>query len=298
MLGVGYAGLGLHLGLPWESSLIAGGLCGIGGMLPDIDSDSGIPFRESMGFAAAIVPCMMLDRFRELGLNYEQFVLATGGMYLFVRFGLARMIAKYTVHRGMFHSLPAALIFAGVAFLVSGSSDLQLRYFKACGVFAGVMSHLILDEIYAVEWKGGRWRFKKSFGTAIKLWGKNTWSNFSTYAKLVFVVLMILGEPMVMERYGEVTPLAISRTQWSDKISNFDPRALDPTAPLASGDPTALASNTEAAPTTSDVYPPGYDPETGQPILPEPQAADGLILPPKDRNIYDTARRIWTKLHE
>ncbi|MCG8449743.1 MAG: metal-dependent hydrolase, partial [Pirellulales bacterium] len=161
LLGVGYTGLGLYAGLPVESALIAGGLCGIGGMLPDIDSDSGIPFRESMGFAAAIVPLLLLDRFRQLHLNTEQIVLLSGTMYLFVRFGVARLLASYTVHRGMFHSLPAAATFTGVAFLLCDFNNLQLRYFIAGGVLLGVMSHLVLDEIYAVEWSGGRWRFKK-----------------------------------------------------------------------------------------------------------------------------------------
>ena len=41
----------------------------------------------------------------------------------------------------------------------------------------------MLDEIYAVEWAGGRWRFKSSFGTALKLWGDSAWGNFSTYCE-------------------------------------------------------------------------------------------------------------------
>ena len=90
LIGVGYTGVGLFMGLPIESSLIAGGMCGIGGMLPDIDSDSGIPFRESMGFAAAIIPILLLSRFSDLGLNFEQMVLVCSSMYLLVRFGLAR----------------------------------------------------------------------------------------------------------------------------------------------------------------------------------------------------------------
>ena len=65
---------------------------------------------------------------------------------------------------------------------------------------AGFMSHLVLDEIYAVEWKGGRWRLKKSFGTAIKFWSDDAWSNFSTYAKLAIVAMLIVGEPSVMEQ--------------------------------------------------------------------------------------------------
>ena len=265
VLGVGYAGLGVHLGVPMESSLIAGGLCGVGGMLPDIDSDSGIPFRESMGFAAAIIPIMLLDRFREFGMNYEQIVLATGAVYLFVRFALARMLAKYTVHRGMFHSIPAAFVFAGVVFLLSGSGNLHLRYFKACGVFLGVMSHLVLDEIYAVEWARGRWRFKKSFGTALKLWSKNGWSNVSTYGKLVIVVMMILGEPMVMERYGHSSPLANSATAWTTQFAESNPFGMG-----------------------GDITPVGGTP---------PTTADDE-LPEVDRTIYDTARRLWSKLRE
>ncbi|MCH2115806.1 MAG: metal-dependent hydrolase [Pirellulales bacterium] len=269
VLGVGYTGVGLYAEMPVESALIAGGLCGIGGMLPDIDSDSGIPFRESMGFAAAIVPLLLLDRFRQFNLNYEQIVLLSGAMYLFVRFGVARLLARYTVHRGMFHSLPAALTFTGVAFLLGRSSDLQLRYFTAGGVLLGVMSHLVLDEIYAVEWIGGRWRFKKSFGTALKLWGNNTWANISTYAKMTIVVLMILSEPIVMERYGPIAP-AMLRDTWSQHIAGSqDPDTVSPEANL---------------------------PADWQPT--EAFEADGPNQPVVDRTIYDTARRIWRSLQE
>src|SRR5262245_42168012 len=191
-LGAGYAALGVYNGLPVEAALVAGGLCGIGGMLPDIDSDSGVPVRETMGFAAAVTPMLLVDRFQQLGLNYEQMVLAGMGAYIFVRFGIARLLMRYTVHRGMFHSIPALLVFTGLAFLICGSTNLQLRYFKAGGVFIGVLSHLVLDEIYAVEWSHGRWRFKNSFGTALKLWGDSAWGNFSVYSKLAIVVVMIL----------------------------------------------------------------------------------------------------------
>ncbi|MCA9231617.1 MAG: metal-dependent hydrolase [Planctomycetales bacterium] len=262
LLGVGYTGVGLHLGMPLDSSLIAGGLCGIGGMLPDIDSDSGIPFRESMGFAAAIVPMLLLDRLQQLGLNYEQLVLATGGLYLFVRFGVARMLARYTVHRGMFHSLPAAAVFTGAAFLLSGTSDLQLRYFKAGGVLLGVMSHLLLDEIYAIDWK--RARLKKSFGTALKLWGPDWLGNLSTYGKLLIIVLMILGEPAVMQRYGQLSPVVLEREDWAGRIVQQTPEQL---APQDKNSPT-------------------------------PNDPDEPTAPGKDRTIYDTAQRIWRSLRE
>lgn len=278
VLGIGYAGVGFYYGLPAESAVIAGGLCGIGGMLPDIDSDHGRPLRETMSFAAAIVPMMLLERFQQLGFNHEQLVLATGSTYLFVRFALARLLARYTVHRGMFHSIPAMLIFSGLAFLFCYSGNLHLRYFKAGGVMLGVLSHLLLDEIYAVEWAGGRWRFKKSFGTALKLWGPSVWANFSTYSKLAFVIVVILSEPMVMSQYGQLTPVLVDRSQIRERINRRIDGPIHEQA-FAQIDPSA-------APVTPLVAPLEVSNRTGQPT------------PPADQTIYDTARRIWRNLRE
>lgn len=285
-LGVGYAALGVYHSLDIEAALVAGGLCGIGGMLPDIDSDSGIPVRETIGFAAAITPMLLVDRFQQLGLNYEQMVLAAGASYSFVRFCLARLLMRYTVHRGMFHSIPALLIFTGLAFLICGSSNLQLRYFKAGGVALGVFSHLMLDEIYSVEWEGGRWRFKSSFGTALKLWGDSGWANFSTYGKLAIVMVMILSEPSVMDRYGKLSPIVVDNAALRERFNLHDPNA-----PMGSG---ALANGSApyAFPAPAGGWPPGqaYGPVTfGQPAPP----ADG-----RDRTIYDTARRIWQRFQQ
>ena len=65
LLGVGYGGAAyLMYGVPWPTCALAAGLCGVSGMLPDIDSDSGTPLHESMAFAAAVVPMMLLHRFQ------------------------------------------------------------------------------------------------------------------------------------------------------------------------------------------------------------------------------------------
>jgi membrane-bound metal-dependent hydrolase YbcI (DUF457 family) len=284
VLGVGYGAAGAYMGLPWESAVIAGGLCGIGGMMPDIDSDSGVPYRESMCFAAAIIPMLLLSRFAELGLNYEQMVLAAGGSYVFVRFGIGNLLKKYTVHRGMFHSIPAAMIFAGLVFLFSASANLQLRYFKSAGMFLGVMSHLTLDEIYAVEWKGGRWRFKKSFGTALKLWGDSRWGNFSTYAKLVLVAMMIMSEPMVMERYGRPSPLELADSMWQGTWQQDPNMPVTAYAPGQQFPPTAYQPNT--------YLPANVDPN----LVPPGFAGDPYAHPEVDRTVYDTARRLWRKM--
>jgi membrane-bound metal-dependent hydrolase YbcI (DUF457 family) len=249
-------------------------------MLPDIDSDSGVPVRETMGFAAAVSPMMLVDRFQHLGLNYEQMVLAGGASYLFVRFGIAKLLMRYTVHRGMFHSIPALLIFTGLAFLICDYSNLQLRYFKAGGVFLGVLSHLLLDEIFAIEWAGGRWRFKKSFGTALKLWSDSLWGSFSTYAKLALVAVLILSEPAIMDRYGNLSPIVIDNARLRERLHLHAGASSAPAQVLADGalpQPAdwAAAYNAFATGPTTGTAPPAEQP---------------------DRTIYDTARRIWQRL--
>lgn len=228
LLGCGYAAGGVVYDFPLDTSILGGALCGFSGMLPDIDSDYGTPLRETMAFTAAVLPMLLVHRFQSLGMKPDEMALMGIGVYLFVRFGLTNMIRKYTVHRGMFHSIPAGLIFAGVAFLVCGGSmDIHVRYFKAGAVLAGFMSHLILDEIYSVEWKNGAWRLKKSSGTAVKLWGDDSWSNFTTYAKLLLVGGIIIGEPSVMQEIEARNPGLARRYQalqsnyqgWSDSIA-------------------------------------------------------------------------------
>lgn len=197
LLGVAYGGVGLAAyDVPPSTCLLAGCLCGVSGMLPDLDSGPGIPLRESLAFAAAVVPMLLIDRARHMGMSPEWMVLAGALVYLLVRFGIGAFLRRYTVHRGMFHSLPAAIIAGEIAFLLCTSGDLKLRYYKAGAVVLGFMSHLLLDELYSIEWGRGRLRLKRSFGTAVKIWGDGAWANVSTYAKLVVLTLLVLRDPI------------------------------------------------------------------------------------------------------
>jgi LexA-binding, inner membrane-associated putative hydrolase len=287
VLGCGYAGVGHLYGVPLDTSIVAGAICGFSGMLPDIDSDYGVPLRESMGFTAAILPMLLVGHFQSLLLSHDAMALAAVTMYLFVRFGITNIIRKYTVHRGMFHSIPACLIFAGLAFLMCATAPtLQIRCYKAGGVVAGFMSHLILDEIYAVEWKGGRWRFKKSFGTAIKFWGDDVWSNFSTYAKLAIVLMLILGEPTVIEQ------LEARHPQFANRVDRLRNRFNDLNA-TQSAQNAFDAARDAFAPLANGAMPNG----PAQQPLPPPTTVtpvDPFQLAPTDtpyRNEIDTAQR-------
>jgi membrane-bound metal-dependent hydrolase YbcI (DUF457 family) len=203
VLGIGYGAAAYSLyHLPPSTCVLAGGLCSVSGMLPDLDSGPGRPLRESMAFAAAVVPMMMVDRFKLMGLSLEWIILIGGAMYLLIRFGLAAVLRHYTVHRGMFHSLPAAAIAGLIAFLVFSSERINLRYFVAGGVVLGFMSHLILDEIWSIEWYHGRLRLKSSFGTAMKFWGERMGPNLLTYALLGGLVFVATNDSSWMSHFN------------------------------------------------------------------------------------------------
>ena len=110
LVGVGYAYVGTSvLGLPLSTCAIGGGLCAVCGIMPDLDSDHAVPARETLSFLAAVAPMLLFYRFHYEGLATEHIMLFGAPLYLLIRFGFGEML-KVSVHRGMFHSIPAAMI--------------------------------------------------------------------------------------------------------------------------------------------------------------------------------------------
>jgi membrane-bound metal-dependent hydrolase YbcI (DUF457 family) len=147
-----------------------------------------------------VVPMLLIDRFKHMNMSHDAMVLAGGLIYLSIRFGMAWVLRHYSVHRGMFHSLPTALIFAELAFLLCSSGGLALRFYEAGAVMVGFLSHLILDEIWSVEWKGLRPHLKYTFGTAFKAWGPCLWSNALTYLLFIATTVIVLNDPIWANR--------------------------------------------------------------------------------------------------
>jgi hypothetical protein len=182
IVGFAYGAAGWYVGgLPPMTCVLGGGLCSIAGMMPDLDSGPGIPLRESVAFAAAVVPLMLVHRLQAAGMPMEALILFGAASYLAIRFGVAWLIKKFAVHRGMFHSLPAALIAGQITFLVFGAENQLCRYFMSSAVVLGFLTHLVLDEIWSVRLGMFGPKFKKSFGTALKFLGPDVWPNLATY---------------------------------------------------------------------------------------------------------------------
>jgi membrane-bound metal-dependent hydrolase YbcI (DUF457 family) len=184
LVGVGYAFAGASvLELPLSTCAIAGGLCAICGIMPDLDSDHAVPARETLSFLAAVVPMLLFYRFHFEGLATEHILLFGAPFYLLIRFGFGELL-KASVHRGMFHSIPAAVIAGLIAYVICDTGMSMGRSFKGVAASIGYLTHLVLDEIWAVEVRGGRFRLKKSFGTALKLFGDTPSANSATWALL------------------------------------------------------------------------------------------------------------------
>lgn len=141
----------------------------VGGLLPDIDSDTSIPLRIAFNLLAVTAGFVAVFAY---GGRYSlvELVILWTACFAAVRYGVFLVFTRYTVHRGLIHSLPAGAV-AGLltVWLAYHLFDAPAARAWFCGLFVtlGFMVHLLLDELYSVDLMGVRW--KRSFGTAFNL---------------------------------------------------------------------------------------------------------------------------------
>lgn len=223
ILGVAVGAFGAwHFQFDWGIACLAAGLTALGGMLPDLDSDSGIPVRELFGVAGFLIPLLLFERLRAFNLTPEQFLVVLAGAYLFVRYGVSEMFRRITVHRGMYHSVPAMII-AGLAVFLMHRPDqaivgeeLQKRLYLAVGVMIGFLSHLVLDEIYAVDLMGVVPKLNQFAGSAVKLKSDSwiaTGITYSILAGLGYLAWISTGSPTWAQAYQQtISPMSSARS--------------------------------------------------------------------------------------
>jgi len=183
-----------------EQAIIAGCLTWIAGMLPDLDSDTGRPVREIFNLLGTICPLVLLRRLMAWTSDMERVMLVAILIYIGVRYGGAYLLGKLSVHRGMFHSIPAMLIAGELSFLAYQNDDMRVRFLMAMAVVAGFLSHLVLDEIYAVQWTGFRVRLNQFAGSAVKFSGKSHFANLITYGLLTVLTYAAISELGLIEQ--------------------------------------------------------------------------------------------------
>jgi len=165
----------------------------IGGILPDIDSDSSIPLKFlsfSFGFMIAFgIILAKVDIYSIIEL-----LIAWAILYLIFHYVLLYAFKKFTKHRGMIHSVPAGIMFGilttNLFYYFFNFTEFK-SWLAGLFVFIGFLSHLILDEIYSVDLKGKK--LKKSFGTAFKFYTPK--DGRSTLIIYVITIFLLYNSP-------------------------------------------------------------------------------------------------------
>ncbi|HPF60403.1 MAG TPA: metal-dependent hydrolase [Candidatus Competibacteraceae bacterium] len=142
----------------------------MGGLLPDIDSPHSIPVRIAFMALAVIAGFLVVFTF---GRRYSltELLLLWAGCFVLIRYGAFELLDRFTVHRGLIHSVPmgvsCGLITTALAYHAFAAS---VTHAWLCGSFVtlGFFVHLLLDEFYSVNLFGKK-LLKKSFGTAFSL---------------------------------------------------------------------------------------------------------------------------------
>ena len=89
-------------------------------------------------------------------------------MYVGIRYGAAYVFKRLTVHRGMFHSIPAMLIAGLVTFLRLPPPADSAAPPVGGAVMIGFLSHLLLDELCSVDFRGLKPKLNQFAGKCLK----------------------------------------------------------------------------------------------------------------------------------
>ncbi len=205
----------------------------IGGLLPDIDSDNSLPVRLLFTFIATVIAFLVMFKQRADNTVMELFLIWTGS-FAFIKYFLFSLFTKVTVHRGIIHSIPAAVLFGFIGTILLYRIFHFNEFVAWMGgvfVFGGCLTHLLLDELYSLNLKGSR--PKRSAGTALKLW--NAGDLKSTAVVYFLIVLLFTATPEHHRFYSTITDTTtyrhlefFPRGQWFNRlISELENRQME-----------------------------------------------------------------------
>ncbi len=147
----------------------------LGGILPDIDLKYSYPSRLIFSFLGILASFITVFAFENTFSIIELWMSATI-IFLIVRFPVWMIFHYNTTHRGAIHSIAAAVLFCLLTTVFSHKLFLSSETFSwLCGLYIllGYILHLILDELYSVDFIGNK--LKRSFGSALKIVDLDQW---------------------------------------------------------------------------------------------------------------------------
>lgn len=175
----------LHLGMLFA-------LSAFGSILPDFDSDSGLPFYLTFG-AATLAFAGLILYYTLSGHPQNNYVLIGVPLAALIGFWfiVGGIVKHCTHHRGIWHSMPMLFVAAVATYIAAmhfgQSHTTSILFGIAMG--AGFLSHLVLDELWSeVDHDGNPFTHKRSLGTAMKFFSESRRVNLLTYTVLAALV--------------------------------------------------------------------------------------------------------------
>jgi len=173
-------------------NLVAVTMAGVlGSVLPDIDLKDSRPSRAMFaGLAIFFSFAVLFNAATQLSIA-ELWILWLGTL-LAVRYGLHSIFHRISVHRGIWHSILAAVfcaIVTAIVFYHLLNKPAGVAWLAAAFMFLGYMTHLTLDEIYSVDVMDTR--LKSSFGTALKLFDRRHFYSSVAMAAATFGAIVL-----------------------------------------------------------------------------------------------------------
>jgi len=166
----------------------------IGGLLPDIDSDSSRPLRLFFTSLAILGSILCILTYKDDYELQQTFIIA-GTAFVIIRYPILALFKHYTVHRGAFHSLLCACLFTLITVCLSDyffHNPILFSWLNGLFIGFGFIVHLLLDELYSVELNNVQ--LKRSFGTAFKIVSFKYWG--ASISMLIACILLYYFAPV------------------------------------------------------------------------------------------------------
>ena len=179
-----------------EQAVIAFGLGTLGGLLPDVDSAHSTSIKVGFNVLSLLMTIMLIF-VKSSTYSLVEMAVVASLVFIGIRYAFLEFFRKISKHRGMFHTVPVAVIWGiVVASMCQWFFDLNSLVAWVYGFMItwGYLVHLILDETYSVDL--GNRRMKRSSGTAFKFgMFKNTNQKIQTAVIYAAIPLLLLIAP-------------------------------------------------------------------------------------------------------
>lgn len=181
----------------------------IGSIMPDIDLEGSKQSKTvfaGFGIFFAFIALFHYSQF----LSIAELCVLWLAIFVTVRYFLWRLFHEFTVHRGLFHSLLANVFFgvtgAAIFYNLLEKTD-TVAWMGGAIIFIGALTHLLLDELYSIDFAGNR--VKRSFGTALKLY------DYKKPATAIMMVAAMAGVLYVTPPADNFYTLVKSTDNWA-----------------------------------------------------------------------------------